>query len=403
MDDAVQHLDGAESATGFARPDKLTVLGIVGDAATESTLRDGLNDLMQNGIANTCDIRRGTVRNAVSALARSTTPQIIVIDIGRDPHPVEALLELCDVIEPSVSILVVGEIDDVELYRDLVRRVGAVDYLFKPITREMVARHFASLITRNTPTADHTRGGRVIAVTGARGGVGGSTIAAALAWHLGVDAGRHTLLLDADPFIGIAAEWFGADHDPSLQDILGLPPDDVPAAIAAAVHPVQHRLHVLGSPPDPLRDPASVPGAARRIVDAVRKRYNFVIVDLPFLPIQQHREFLEQTHHRIIVLDPSIAALRDTLRLLGLPNNPGQPQRPTICLNRDGVPGGLRRKHIEDALKRKVDLHLADLPKLFAPLQARERFSGVPRGAFGRLIENLAREAGFERSRNAVS
>lgn len=397
MDDPVVPI-GDKPGGIVSRPDQLTVLGFVADQVTETVLRDGLNDLTQNGIQNTSDIRRGTAKSAVGALARTHTPQIVVIDIGRDDNPVQALLEVCEVIEPSVSILVIGEIDDVDLYRDIIRRIGAADYLFKPITREMVARHFASLITRNLPVAELTRGGRVISVTGARGGVGCSTIAAALAWYLGVESSRHTLLLDADPFIGATQDWFGVSYDPSLHDFLRAPPEDMAGKIITATRPVQNRLHVFGSPPDPLREPSGVPGAARRIIDAVRMRYNFVVVDLPYLPIQEHREFLEQTHHRIIVLDPSIAALRDTLRLLAIPNNPGQPQRPTICLNREGSRGGLRRKLVEDALKRKVDLSLADLPRIFSPLATQPRFSGAPKGPFGRLVENIAREAGFERA-----
>ena len=51
-------------------------------------------------------------------------------------------------------------------------------------------------------------------VTGARGGVGATTIAANLAWHFGVEARRHTVLLDADLHRGTAAMLFGADRSP---------------------------------------------------------------------------------------------------------------------------------------------------------------------------------------------
>ncbi len=383
------------------RQEQITVIGFALDAATETVLREGLQDLAQTGIHNTADIRRGTVKTAIATLAKMPTPQIVVVDIGRDERPIQALLELGDVIEPSVSLLVIGEIDDVDLYRDITRRVGAVDYLFKPINREIVTRHFASLITRNAPVTDLTRGGRVISVIGARGGVGTSTIAAALAWYLGVDSSRHTLLLDADPFIGTTQEWFGVTYQHAFQSLLADPGDDPGAAVAAAVCPVRNRLHVLGSPPDLERQPAAPPGAARRVIDAIRMRFNFVIVDLPFMPIQQHRELLELSQHRIIVLDPSLASLRDTVRLIAAATMPGQPQRPTILLNHEGASGGLRRKQIEDALKRKVDLSLPDLPKLFTGLAAQPRFAGAPKGPLLRLIEDLAREAGFERGRSA--
>ncbi|MGC9270074.1 AAA family ATPase [Acidiphilium sp.] len=390
---------GSVAAGRIGRPDQLTVLGFVTDAASETVLRDGLNDLGQNGIPNTADIRRGTVKAAIAAMMRMAAPQILVVDIAGDDRPLQSLVELCDVIEPSVNVLVLGDIDDVELYRSINRRIGAVDYIFKPITREMVARYFAALITNDVHIGDSTRGGRVIAITGARGGVGASTIASALAWFLGVDSNRHTLLLDADPFIGAASDLFGVTSQPALRDFLADPLDHGQEAILAAAVAVQNRLYVLDSPPDPGANPNAIAGNARRIIDAVRFRFNFVIVDLPFLPIASQRELLELTHHRVIVLDPSVAALRDTLRLLAIPNNPGQPQRPTIVLNHEGRPGGLKRKPIEEALKRKVDIAIPELPKCFASLTASGKFSGVGKGALARVIHDLSREVGFEPGR----
>lgn len=395
----------AVTGSGNARRlDQLTVLGFVTDQASEMTLRDGLNDLAQTGVSNTCDIRRGTVKAATAAMARMSAPQILVVDVSQEDRPLQALFDLCDVIEPSVAILVIGDIDDIDLYRDMIRQIGAVDYIFKPITHEMVARYFSSLITNNQPTSDLTRGGRVISVTGARGGVGNSTIAAALAWFLGVEANRHTLLLDVDPFIGTTQERFGVSYEPSLQMLLADADIDTPQTVLDAVRPVEGRFCVFGSPPDLDCNPDVGVGRARAIVEAVRMRFNFVILDLPFLPIQQHREFMDLTHHRVIVLDPSVAGLRDTLRLLAIPNSPGQPQRPTICLNREGLSGGLRRKHIEDGLKRKVDLALPDLPRTFSAIAAQPRFAGAPKGGpFARLIHDMSREVGFEPVRGSVT
>ncbi len=381
------------------RPDQLTVLGFVTDANSESVLRDGLNDLAQNGIGNTADIRRGTVKAATAAMMRLSAPQILVIDIAGDDRPLQSLGELCDVIEPSISVLVLGEIDDVELYRSINRRIGAVDYIFKPITREMVARYFASLITNDTRIADSTRGGRVVAVTGARGGVGASTIASALAWFLGVESNRHTLLLDADPFIGTALDHFGLQPRRSFSDLLD-EPEGTPAEIFVdAAVTVQNRLSVLGAAPSPGAEANIAIGAARRVIDAVRFRFNFVVLDLPFLSTQSSRELLELTHHRVIVLDPSVAGLRDTLRLLAIPNNPGQPQRPTILLNHEGRAGGLKRKHIEESLKRRVDVALPVLPKLNGGSVPISKLIGGGKTPLSRMVHDLSREIGFESGR----
>ena len=46
----------------MSRPDRLTVLAFLGDPTTEQVLRDGLGDLVANGM----DIRRGTIRTAIA-------------------------------------------------------------------------------------------------------------------------------------------------------------------------------------------------------------------------------------------------------------------------------------------------------------------------------------------------
>ena len=124
-----------------ARPDRLTVLAFLGDPATEQVLRDGLGDLVANGL----DVRRGTVRTAISAMAKLPTPEVLIVDIANEDQPLHALGELSDVVEPGVRVLVIGDTDDVDFYRHITRGMGVMEYIFKPITREAVARHFAMI------------------------------------------------------------------------------------------------------------------------------------------------------------------------------------------------------------------------------------------------------------------
>jgi pilus assembly protein CpaE len=127
----------------------------------------------------------------------------------------------------------------------------------------------------------------------------------------------------------------------------------------------------------------------------LRVRYNFIILDLPFLPVPSHRELLDLAHHRVVVMDPTLASVRDTLRLLALPRGPWQPQSPTLVLNRYGRPGSLTRKQIEDALKAKIDVVIPELSKQLQELVG----SGKPlvsiRGPFLDAIIDLSREIGF--------
>jgi len=373
------------------RPDRLTVLAFLGDTATEQVLRGGLGDLGANG----SDVRRGTVRTAISAMAKLPTPEVLIVDISGEDQPLHALGELSDVVEPGVRVLVIGDTDDVDFYRHITRGMGVMEYIFKPITREAVARHFAPLITRKTIGADATRGGRVIAIMGARGGVGATTIAGNLAWHFGVIAKRHTVFLESDLHMGSGALLLGGKTGPGLRMALETPDRIDPLFVERAAQPVSERLHVLASE-EKLSEPLNyAPGAARRLIEALRVRYNFIVLDVPFLPMPCNRELVEFAHHRVIVMDPSLASVRDTLRLLGLPNGPWQPQSPTIVLNRQGRPGGLTRKQIEDALKVKVDIVIPDIPKQLNESASFGEPAVMQRGPLRQAIIDLSREVGF--------
>ena len=123
---------------------------------------------------------------------------MLIVDVSGEDQPLSALGELSDVVEPDVRVLVVGDREDLNFYRQMTHGLGVMEYLYQPLMRDMVARYFGPLVLRDAPLVEGVGGGRVVTVTGARGGTGASTIAANLAWHFGVEARRHTVLLDAD-------------------------------------------------------------------------------------------------------------------------------------------------------------------------------------------------------------
>jgi pilus assembly protein CpaE len=97
------------------------------------------------------------------------------------------------------------------------------------------------------------------------------------------------------------------------------------------------------------------------LIDALRKRYNFILLDIPFAPVPLYHDLLNLAHQRVLVMEPSLVSIRDVLRLNAVA--PSQGPAPLIVLNRVGVPGGLTRRQVEDGLKRKIDVVLPDLPR----------------------------------------
>jgi pilus assembly protein CpaE len=375
------------------RHDRVAVLAFIGDAETEGALREGLVDAVPQGI----ELRRGTLRTAIAALQKMPTPHTLIVDVAGEAQPLAALDELSSVVEPDVRVLVVGDRDDVNFYRQVTRGLGVVEYLYKPLVRDMVARHFGPLITRQAIAPELIHGGRVIAVTGVRGGVGASTMAANLAWHFGTEANRHTVLVDADLHRGDCAMLLGAKTGSGLRNALEMPQRVDGLFVERATQPVSDRLHVLAGEEKLNEQPAYAPDGAARLLEALRHRYNFIFVDAPFSPLPLHRDLLTLAHQRVLVMEPTLACVRDALRLLALPNGPMQPRRAVLVLNRLNRPGGLTRAQVQEALQLEPDVVVPDLPKVVGPAASLGEPAAATRGGFRKGLLDLAREVAFVR------
>lgn len=389
MGESPKAIAGTGDAQGHAGGP--AIIAFIADAATEQVLRDALRDAFTDGI----DIRRGNVRTAASAMLKLKTPDVLIIDLSGEDQPLNALGQLADVVEPDVVLLVIGETSDIGFYRRVTRDLGATEYIFKPINRDTVARFFLPYILSKTTGADTARGGRVISVIGARGGVGATTIAANLAWYLGVIEKRHTVFVDADLYTGSGALLLGGKTGAGLRMAFETPERIDPLFVERAAQIVAGRLSILASDEAFATRLTYAPGAAERLITTLRLRYNFIILDVPFLPLDCNQELIAFNHHRVIVTDPSLAGIHDTVRLLELPHGIWQPQSPTLILNRQGRAGTLDAKQIQASAKLKFDVVIPDLPALINESASLGEPAVTRHGPFRDAIAELARQAGF--------
>ena len=373
--------------------DRAQLMAFVNDTTTEIILRDGLADATPVPF----EIARGGIRAAITTLQKTVTPRCLIVDISGDDEPLSALLELSQVVEPDVRVLVIGEINNVDFYREITRGMGAREYLSKPLTRDVVMRLFAPVIVGRQVDVQDMTGGRVITVTGARGGVGASTIAVNLAWHFGVVRSRHTVLLDPDLHTGTAALYVDALSGLGLRAALEMPDriDDLFVERAAQI--LKDRLHVLAGQ-EPLSDrPVCAPDAAPRLIAALRRRYNFIIVDVPYHPVPLYRDLLELASQRIVVFEPTLAGVRDAIRLRALHDGQAQSAPTIMLLNRLGMLGGLTLKQIEQALESRVDIVIPDMPKRLVAAANMGEPAVRGGGHFRIRVGDLARLVAFNR------
>ena len=290
-----------EVATG--RPDRAPLVAFVADPASETALREGLADAAPFGL----EVRRATIRQAIAALQKMPTPRVVIVDISGEDQPVSALVDLSDVVEPDVRVLVIGDREDTNFYRQITRGLGALEYLYKPLTRAMVARHFGGWVGGGRPAPEVVHGGRVISVTGCRGGAGATTIATNLAWHFAQDVRRHTLLLDPNLHTGDAALLLGAKSGNGLRTALESPQRIDELFIERTAQPAGDRLFVMASEEKLTDHPVLGDDAVRLLLAIVRKRYNFIIVDAALQSTPMHRDFLDCSHQRVIVAEPTLS------------------------------------------------------------------------------------------------
>jgi len=384
-------LSAAPAEQVLARHDRPELIAFVTDAHSEEAVRTGLADEVNEAI----DLRRGGVRAAITAMQKAVTPRLLLIDVSGEDEPLRALGDLSNVVEPDVRVMVIGERDNLEFYREITRGLGAAEYLPKPLTRDKVARHFGAIVAGQAPSADGVHGGRAVGVTGVRGGVGATTIAVNLAWHFGVRMHRHTVLLDPDLHLGTASFMLNMASGAGLRMALESP-ERIDALLAErAAQPVADRLHVLSGEEKLGELPVHAAGAAERLIAALRRRYGAIVVDAPFAPVPLYRDLLEQVHQRVLVLEPTLAGVRDTLRLMALPHGTGGRQRAVLVLNRVGITGGLSRRQIEDSLKMKVDVAIPDLPRQLGQAATMGEPAVMTVPVFRNAIVELAKQIGF--------
>jgi pilus assembly protein CpaE len=143
-------------------------------------------------------IQMGGLIAAIEAYQNSPTPNVIILESeNRGDDILNGLDQLAPVCDASTRVIIIGRMNDVALYRELVRR-GVSDYLIAPVGALQVVRSVCGLFS--APDAKPV--GRIIAVVGAKGGVGASTIAHNIAFSVARDLVLDSVVTDLDLAFG---------------------------------------------------------------------------------------------------------------------------------------------------------------------------------------------------------
>jgi pilus assembly protein CpaE len=166
--------------------------------------------------------------------------------------------------------------------------------------------------------------------------------------------------------------------------------------IERVAQPAGDRLHLLAAQEQLNRDIDYVPGSAVTLTKALRQRYNFVVVDAGARHLPFARELLHLAHQRVIVLDPTILAIRNLERLNYLPPNPLQSSKAILVLNQAGRPFGMSQSFMEEKLGVKFDVVIPDLPRIMAKTDKYGEMAAAIRGPFRTAMVRLGKLLGTD-------
>ena len=272
---------------------------------------------------------------AVEAYRSAPTPNVIVLEAGGDRNALlgnlDSLSEFCDA---GTKVVVAGKVNDISLYRDLIAR-GVSEYLMMPFG----VLDFVRAISHLYNHAEAAPLGRIIAVIGAKGGIGASTIAHNVGWSIARSQEIATVIADMDLGFGTVGLDFNQDPPQGIAEAV-FAPDRLDANLLdRLLSKCSEKLSLLAAPATLDRQYDFGETAFDGIVDILRATVPCIVMDVPHVWTGWTRRLLIGADEVVLVAAPDLANLRnaknilDTLRI-ARPND----ARPRLVLNCVGVP-----------------------------------------------------------------
>jgi pilus assembly protein CpaE len=280
-------------------------------------------------------IQMGGVTAAIEAYRNAPTPNVIVLESeGHSDKILAGLDTLAEFCDAGTRVIVIGRTNDVSFYRELVRR-GVSDYLIFPVSTIDVVRSVCGLFS--APDAKPL--GRIIAVVGAKGGVGASTVAHNVAWAMARDLSLDSVVTDLDLAFGTAGLDYNQDPPQGIADAVFSPDRVDTAFVDRLLSKCTDHLSLLAAPATLDRVYDFGAEAFDAIFDSLRANMPCIVLDVPHQWSGWTQRALVSADEILIVAAPDLANLRNAKNLFDfLRTARVNDHHPFYCLNQVGVP-----------------------------------------------------------------
>ncbi|HUJ45506.1 MAG TPA: pilus assembly protein CpaE [Rhizomicrobium sp.] len=279
-------------------------------------------------------VQLGGLQAAVDHYHGSVTPNLLIVETRlQGKAAVEEIDRLAEVCDPSTKVVIVGRINDVELYRELMRR-GVSEYLVAPLN----PLHLIEVISGLYLNPEAPPVGRIISFFAARGGAGSSTLAHNVGWCIAERLRINTTIIDFDLSFGTLGLNFNEEPGQGVAEALSAPErlDDV--LLDRLLLKSSEHLSLFTSPALLERAYDADPTAFEAVLDCVRQITPCVVVDLPHQWTPWIKQTLLASDDIVVVATPDLASLRTAKAIADLAkqNRPNDPP-PKLVMNQVGM------------------------------------------------------------------
>ena len=314
-----------------------------------------------------------------------THPDIGIVAMDQDPDKALHLVEELSQSAPECHILVVSSSNDGNLILRAMR-AGAKEFLSQPIKVEDLIGALERISERRFGRGDNkARGSTVIAVAGATGGVGTTSVAVNLGCILAADPKNTVALVDLDLALGDADVFLDTIPDYTLVDVAQNVTRLDFALLKRSLTKHASGLYLLPRPVQ-LGDAANIkPDDLQRVMGLLKATFSHLIVDLSKGFTANDMVALEMATEVLLVTQLDLPCLRNVVRLMmSFSEIEGMKDKVKIIVNRAGLESGqISLKKAQETIGRDIFWQLPNDYRVMVEV----RNNGVP------LIEQAPKAA----------
>jgi pilus assembly protein CpaE len=280
-------------------------------------------------------VQMGGVHAAVAFCKNASTPNLIIIESLFDRTLMLGELDrLADVCDPDTKVIVIGHVNDVLLFRQLLRR-GVSEYVVAPVKVMQIVESISNIYT--DPYTSPV--GQVIAFVGGKGGSGSSTVCHNTAFAIASLLESDVVIADFDLPFGTASLDFNQDPLQGIADALASPEGLDEIVLDRLLSRCSDHLSLFAAPVTLDHAYDLEPSSCDTVLDMVRNSVPWIAVDVPHLWTAWAKQVVLGADHVVITAAPDLANLRNTKNLVNqLKGSRPNDRAPLLVLNQVGVP-----------------------------------------------------------------